>query len=183
MEAFLSYNAILDNGGTIQIVDGDFFTINKLSAWNGTITQTGGTLYTESFGDPAVNPAFSIGGSAGQTATYNVSGGAAIVGGLVRIGEAGGMGVMSLSNTSSYASTAGWDSWIGDGGGTGTLTLSDSATWTITGNALVVGRNLRYRHTSPDRGSRAGNDLPRGGWPRSCLRSACAAGPRKASRY
>ena len=130
--------AIIGNGGTATIADGDTFAILGVQLDNGTINQTGGTL------DSSANLAgtvFNVGAVSGGTGTYTASGGSVMNLGTTRIGQFGGTGSVILSGSAVYNGVNNGDTWLGDqAGSVGTLTLQDSAQWLIANNALVVGR-------------------------------------------
>jgi autotransporter-associated beta strand protein/T5SS/PEP-CTERM-associated repeat protein len=124
--------------GTATIQTGDSFSVNAVTIINGILSQTGGTLNTAT--DGANIAYFHIGNTSGSTGTYNVSGGSTVSGGRVRVGEAGGTGIMTFLN-STYTGSNGRDTWVGDGAGSvGTLSISGTSTWGINGDAMVVGR-------------------------------------------
>lgn len=136
--------AVIDNGGTAEIVDGNDITILELRTDNGNIGQTGGTLTATLVpvtpGDNTLR-GFNVGAASGGVSEYNASGTAALAGTAVRIGILAGTGTVTLTDFATYNSTNGFDTWLGQGASSvGTLNLRDNAEWNIFGNALVVGR-------------------------------------------
>ncbi len=105
--------AVIGNGGTAIIADGDNFAILGVQLDNGTILQTGGTL------DSSANLAgtvFNVGTVSGGTGTYTASGGSILNLGTTRIGQFGGTGSVTLSGSAVYNGVNNGDTWLGDQG-------------------------------------------------------------------
>jgi PEP-CTERM putative exosortase interaction domain/autotransporter-associated beta strand repeat len=137
----LTDSAIINNGGTATVGSDDTVEIDILQLQLGAITLTGGsfTATNAASGDNDPLWAYNIGAVSAQSATVNVTDGASLWGGSVRIGYGGGSGSMSLTD-SSYLSDGGRSTWVANGAGSeGSLTLVNS-TWKV-GGPFVVGRD------------------------------------------
>jgi autotransporter-associated beta strand protein len=143
-------SAAINIAGTIQI-DSDqsfgtntlFFQVGNAAVGTFNVTQTAGNVINAGAAAVGANgPGLNVGtfGSGVAVATYNISGGSINTGTpLVKIGDNGSNGTVSLSGSASITSAGGVRTG-NNANSRATITLADSSSWTVTGQT-TIGQN------------------------------------------
>ena len=130
-------NAVVTNGGTIQVNAGD--NVGGKEIWVG---NTGGSGNVIQSGGNVTSTSWFVVGRIGGTGNYTLSGGNLTTnttdsGSRFIIGDTGGVGTFTMSGTS-VLSTTNDEIWLGQAGGNGTFVMNGGNV--TTNNWVAIGR-------------------------------------------